>query len=170
MLNIFAKHWTTNCQILLKYHYFSMPPDHIWFMLSWVRLCLIWPITDGLACSMFLFPQCQSHNPSLRLEPQACSIIYSVFAWLWMCEQVCSCGYTAMYCNGEKHFCNSKCVKNIICAWYSLWHLHLFICLCSHQVPRNIVKQLVRESCNWRSIKARIFSFHMGCFTRNRVN
>lgn len=78
-----------------------MWPGHVWFMWSWGRLCLIWPITDGLACSMFLFPQCHSHNPSPRAEPKACLavIICRVFASLRMCEWVCvcSCGYTVIW-------------------------------------------------------------------------
>ncbi len=67
-----------------------MWPDHTWFMWSWDRLCLIWPITDGLACSMFLFPQCHSHNPSPRAEPRACS--YNI-----LCLRVCGCANGSVF-------------------------------------------------------------------------
>lgn len=153
--------------MLLKYCYFEMWPDHIWFMWSWGRLCLFWPITDGLACSMFLFPQCHSHNPSPTAEPQACT-----YNMLCVCKSadarmgVCSCGYTVMWrwrafvqlCMHAHVICNFLSLWVSICSW---WCVGTFACALSLIMLQEIVSsRLVRVSCDWRSIQIRILSSH----------
>lgn len=96
----------TKWMILLKY--FDMWSDWIWFMWSYGRLCLIWPITDGLARSMLLFPQRHSHNPSLRAEPWA-------YSYDMLCLPVCGRANSCVHVVGN--------VKNTS-IWASL-HVHM---------------------------------------------
>jgi len=85
--------------ILLEHCYFEMWPDCMWFMRRSGRFCLIWPITDGLACGMFLFPLCHSHNPSLRAEPRACSYYMLCFCLsIAVLKDVCSYFFKIIYC------------------------------------------------------------------------
>lgn len=80
----------TNLYYCWNTTFFGVWPDHKWFMWSRGRLRLIWPITDGLACSMFLFPQRHSCNPSpgAKPQPRSCAL-----ASLWMYELVYVCLY-----------------------------------------------------------------------------
>lgn len=124
-----------NFQMFFKFYYFDMLSVDIWFMWSEGRLCLIWPITDGLACNIFLFPQCHSHNPSLRAEPKSCS---SNILCLNGFGHSNGCVFTWVHRNiNLKNVCNFPCVENM--------SVHFFICLCSYQAPEIIVKW-VRQS------------------------
>lgn len=145
-----------------------MWPSHVWFMWSWGRLCLIWPITDGLACSMFLFPQCHSHNPSPRAEPKACLavIICRVFASLRMCGWVCvlmwlhsnmkmksSCAAVhARYMQRVRFLSRHEGVL------VPAWSVGRFVCALRRITLQETLSS--RLSCDWRSIRTRILSSH----------
>lgn len=159
----------TKWMILLKY--FDMWSDWIWFMWSYGRLCLIWPITDGLACSMLLFPQRHSHNPSLRAEPWA-------YSYDMLCLPVCGRANSCVHVVGN--------VKNTS-IWASL-HVHMqtyvrcypykctFFFLSLYGNVNSVrfalflpcckrYRQAHWSGCNWRSIQTRVLSSHFTvCF------
>ena len=144
---------------------FEMWRDHVWFMWSRGRLCLIWPITDGLACSMFLFPQCHSHNPSPRAEPQVCS-----YNMLCVCDWVV---FMWSHRNMIKSFCASLHASTFNIWGFCSCYEGTVVCAVCLTVLQDIVSsRQVRVSLRLEinTDQEPLFSFHMVCFTGNRVN